>query len=648
LDGAQSPPLGMTLSSSSSESSLGPGSPLALYLVACATFVGLYVAMLYSYNLFHSLVEIFSVVIACGVFLFAWNSRRLVANGYLLYVGIAYLFVGAIDLVHTLAYRGMGVFVGFDTNLPTQLWIGARYLQALSLLVAPWFLRERALRPGRVIAAYVAIVGAFLLSVFYWRIFPTCFVEGQGLTPFKVASEYVISLILLGAALLLWRRRERLERDVLRLLLASIGVTIAQELAFTLYVDPYGLTNMLGHFLKIVAYYLVYRAIIATGLVRPFSLLLRDLEQTNERLSVASAQALVAAKTAEEHAARAEAASERVNTILESITDAFFALDREWCFTYVNAEAERLLRRRRADLLGASIADRFPEIVGTRFQQECSRAIADGVSVEFTDFYPPLGAWFTVHAYPSADGLAIYFQDVTELREMEQAREDFLRAITHDLRNPLTSVLGTAQMLLRHADRPEAVARQAETIAGSARRMNMMLGALVDSLRIEAGRMTPSLEPASVKSLLLDLDERTGGDEQRGRVRIELPEDLPVVLADPGMVERILANLVSNALKYGREGADVVVRAARREGEVVISVVDEGPGIAPEHLPRIFERYHRIAGDQGRRDGLGLGLYITRGLVEAMGGRIWVESRLGEGSAFHFTLPLAGSLEESR
>ena len=85
---------------------------------------------------------------------------------------------------------------------------------------------------------------------------------------------------------------------------------------------------------------------------------------------------------------------------------------------------------------------------------------------------------------------------------------------------------------------------------------------------------------------------------QGDQIRVELPEDLPDVLADPGMVERIVANLISNALKYGREGGDVVVRAAHREGEVVVSVTDEGPGIAPEHLPRIFERYYRVEGDQ--------------------------------------------------
>ncbi len=570
LDGLRIPS-GSGVAPRPSEPTLGSFRFLGPVLVATATFVGLYLARLYSYDLFHSLVEIFSVVIACGVFVFAWNSRGLVANGYLLFLGIAYLFVGGVDLTHTLAYEGMSVFAGFDSNLPTQLWIGARYLQALSLLIAPYFLRERFLRsglsrPGLVFAAYTAVVGAFFASVFYWRVFPACYVEGQGLTPFKIASEYVISALLLVAGYLLWQRRDRLERDVYQLLLASIGVTIVQEIAFTLYTDPYGTANLLGHFLKIVAYYLVYRAIIRTGLVKPFALLLRDLEQANDRLSVASVQAREQAKIAEEHAQRAEKANAR--------------------------------------LVAASAR--------IEAQAEVAR------------------------------------HDAAQLREMEQAREDVLRAITHDLRNPLTSVLGNAQLLMRYADRPETVQRQAAAIAGSARQMNAMLGDLVDSLRIEAGRMTPSLQLVNLSDVLLDLDERMGGDEEHGHVRLELPEDVPAVLADPSMVERVLANLVSNALKYGREGSDVVVRVVLREGEVVVSVVDEGPGIAPEHLPHIFERYYRAERDQQRQGGLGLGLYITKGLVEAMGGRIWVESEAGKGSTFCFTLPQARALEDNR
>jgi signal transduction histidine kinase len=122
---------------------------------------------------------------------------------------------------------------------------------------------------------------------------------------------------------------------------------------------------------------------------------------------------------------------------------------------------------------------------------------------------------------------------------------------------------------------------------------------------------------------------------------VEAPTSLPLVLADPDRVERILTNLLTNALRYSDPETAVAVRLAEGAGEVIVSVVDRGRGIPSDEIPRLFERYYRGRAGQGERESLGLGLYITKGLVQAHGGRIWVESRVGEGSAFSFTLPIA-------
>ena len=140
---------------------------------------------------------------------------------------------------------------------------------------------------------------------------------------------------------------------------------------------------------------------------------------------------------------------------------------------------------------------------------------------------------------------------------------------------------------------------------------------------------------------VLSLKDQLAGTLQTERVRLEGPADLPPADADPGRVERILVNLLSNALKYSEAPAPVMVTLARQGDELLISVADQGRGIAPEELPRLFERYFRAQAGLERRDSLGLGLYITKGLVEAHGGRIWVESEPGRGTAFHFTLPVA-------
>ncbi|MBW2589586.1 MAG: GAF domain-containing protein [Deltaproteobacteria bacterium] len=266
------------------------GKPSAsLYVIIIAAvlvLIGLYLASLYSYLLFHSLAEIFSIVVASCIFVVAWNSQRFSDNNYLLFIGIAFLFVACLDLVHTLGYTGMGIFHGYDTNLPAQLWIAGRYMESISLLIAPLFLRRR-LNPNLVLMVYALATLLVLGSVFYWHIFPTCFVEGVGLTPFKKISEYIISIILLVTIAVLFQNRKELDKRVFRLLVASIALTIASEMTFTFYIHAYGFSNLVGHYFKIISFYLIYKAIIETSLVKPYDLMFRNLKQSEEALSVA-------------------------------------------------------------------------------------------------------------------------------------------------------------------------------------------------------------------------------------------------------------------------------------------------------------------------------------------------------------------------
>lgn len=248
---------------------------------------GLYLTSFYNYVLFHCLAETFSIVIACGVFIFAWNSRRFLDNDYFLFLGIAYLFVAGLDTVHMLAYKGMHIFDEHGPNLPTQLWIAARYLESLSLLLAPVFLTRKLNVQGAFIG-YLAVFVILLWAIFSRQLFPDCFLAESGLTPFKKISEYIISCILLGSLLILQHKRDLFHLQVFRLLMASVAITIASELAFTFYVSVYGLSNMIGHYLKIISFYLIYKAVIETGLMKPHEMLFGNLLQSEENLKRAN------------------------------------------------------------------------------------------------------------------------------------------------------------------------------------------------------------------------------------------------------------------------------------------------------------------------------------------------------------------------
>lgn len=265
-------------------------------ILSLAMAVALYLASQYHYLLFHTTAELFSIVIAACVFVIAWNARGMLNNNYLLLLGISYLFISGLDTLHTMAYKGMGIIRGFDEdNLPPQIWLVSRYLEAVSLIVAPFLLRRR-LRVGVTLLAYGAVTALALLSIFRWQVFPVCFVTGVGLTPFKKFSEYVICLLLLVAMWLLYRSRSDFDPKVRWFLFASMLATIGTELCFTIYIHLYGLSNLVGHYLKIASYYFIYKAIIETGFIKPFDLLFREIKQresllqeANERLAVLAA-----------------------------------------------------------------------------------------------------------------------------------------------------------------------------------------------------------------------------------------------------------------------------------------------------------------------------------------------------------------------
>lgn len=253
------------------------------FLLAASALIGLYVTSLYDYILFHSLVELFSIAVAWGIFMIAWNSRTMLDNDFLLFLGISFLFVGGLDLLHTLSYKGMGVFPNFNADPPTQLWIAARYMQSISVIVAAGYI-SRSLKPGVVVSGFITVTALLLLSIFLWKIFPICYVEGVGLTPFKKLSEYVIALILAFSLPLLYRKKDVFDPVVFWLVFFSVLLTIISELMFTTYISVYGLSNLIGHFFKVASFYVIYAAIIKTGLVKPYNVIFRKLKQSEKEL----------------------------------------------------------------------------------------------------------------------------------------------------------------------------------------------------------------------------------------------------------------------------------------------------------------------------------------------------------------------------
>ena len=227
-----------------------------------------------------------------------------------------------------------------------------------------------------------------------------------------------------------------------------------------------------------------------------------------------------------------------------------------------------------------------------------------------------------------------------QARAATQAREDLLATVSHDLKNPLSSIRLSSELLLRTAANAQT-SKLAERIGGAAQRMTSLINDLLQAAKIEAGVLQTAGEPQDAASLLeLAADAaRTIAAVRSIELRVHGPTPRSQVLCERDLILRVFSNLIGNAIKFSPEGRPVSIEAEAVGGEVRFTVADGGAGISPEKLPHVFERYWQEKSSDRR--GSGLGLYIAKGIVEAHGGRIWVESELGRGTAVHFTLPRA-------
>jgi signal transduction histidine kinase len=225
-------------------------------------------------------------------------------------------------------------------------------------------------------------------------------------------------------------------------------------------------------------------------------------------------------------------------------------------------------------------------------------------------------------------------------RQALATREELMGVVAHDLRNPLSAITMKASLMRKGADSP-SIRQQAQSIENVAWRMEHLIKSMLDVATIEARTFSVVPVPCTIEDLLRETTEMFANLATSKQVRLEQTVKTPglAVEADHERVLQVFSNLVGNALKFTPQGGCVTIAAEPQGAMVRFAVLDTGPGIAPEHLPRIFDRFWKK--DTSGTKGTGLGLFIAKGIVDAHGGRIWVESRIGEGTAFYFTLPIA-------
>ncbi|KAB1194006.1 PAS domain S-box protein [Haloferax sp. MBLA0076] len=596
-----------------------------------------------NFLLFHAITEILSILIAFAVFILVWNAADQLDDPYLAVLGIGYLFIGGIDLLHTLAYKGMGVFPAAGADLPTQLWVFGRGIEAFTLVgagVLSYSIVEHDavtvdLGSRQLVwlaGGYTAVVGFGLASIFAWDVFPTAYVAGEGLTTFKIYSEYAI-IGLFGVALgLLVRQRAAFSRRIFQLLAASLMLSMVSELAFTLYIDVYDLSNAVGHTLKICSFYLLYLAIVKTSIKEPQRTFYRRL-------------------------AERESEARKFEKAADYSGHAILITDRDGTIQYVNRAWEELTGYTAEECVGMNPRlvssgkhdDAFYEdlwatiFAGETWEGNVVNVDKDGDAfVVHQTIAPVFGTDGDIENFVSINAdisERVAYRD--ELEEDLQRSADHLqvldRVLRHNIRNELNIVLGYAEML---GDGEADTDRVGSRIQGAGTR-------LLNQVRKERRIVNLLLDPPSpvptdltvvVTSVVDQFEERFPD----ATFAVEMPDELSVETIPE--LELALVEVVENAVVHTDSDTPRVDIALASTAECVeIVIEDDGPGIPAVERELVTGREDIDALNHSS----GMGLRVVNHIVSEAGGSVDITDKEPQGSVVTLTVPFSPHADEA-
>jgi PAS domain S-box-containing protein len=351
-----------------------------------------------------------------------------------------------------------------------------------------------------------------------------------------------------------------------------------------------------------------------------------------------SARELIARVRVHLELARVRRESEReIRAVLESITDGFVATDHEWRLTYVNAPAESLGRAGRDELLGKSLWDALPDLTPAAYRRCYEEAMTTTSPSRFEVEHALDGRWFEVRGYWSAQGLSLYFTDITERKRADEILRRFIANAAHELRSPLAVLVGMASLVSRNRD---AMSREEfdevlDMMAQCGKTTRGLISELLDLSRFEHGALG-QLVPVELRVAAIAGADAVPLPEGRS-LSIEIPSGVQVNAERSGL-ERVFCNLLTNAYRYG--GPAVRIEAEESAAGILVTVSDDGDGVSPDVANHLFEPFTR-GSNADPAQGSGLGLAIVRALVEGMGGELWYEPGRPRGARFVFRLAKA-------
>lgn len=630
------------------------------------------------YLIFHALAESVSVIISFILVSISLSTYKFNTNRSIIFLGIAYGFIGVFDLIHMFTYQNMGRFADNTGNIPAQLWISARYIESISYLISFILWKRKVdIRLNKVVFVYLFVSVFFLVSILYLKIFPCCSISVTKVTSFKIISEYIITGIFI-AGVIYYIKNNNIKKRVQLFIMLSLTTSAIAELFFSSHGTQ--LLHSYGHIFKLISQYFIYVAFIKASLEEPY-IALHSLNETLMDKNKKLKQLVRIQREESEYRRKIENENLRknqiLNGILESTLDGILVLDNNYNMLHVNTQFMKILNIPFEIRVSGNIKEMIQHIRDILIDPE-EFDIYKKESVKANGAYT---SYFRlknqriieVSSLPYIDkgqktGTVIHLRDITDMERMEELKRSieikkellkkakeiddmktsFFNTISHEIRTPLNVILGIIQLLdygdYKRKDGyyilPEV---SAKALQKNSYRLIKLADNLIDITKIDSGYMHLDLQNYDIVSILRETTYSAAKYIKKGdiSIRFESDTDKKIIACDAQKIERVLLNLLSNAIKFTESKGEILVSLEDKKESIIIRVKDNGIGIPSNMVDKIFDRLKQVDSSLKRlNEGIGVGLSIVKSIVEMHGGSISVKSKVGEGSEFIIELPV--------
>ncbi len=634
-----------------------------------------------SYHLlFHTSAEFFACIVSFGLFFIALNTNSMNENNFIVFLGIGYFFIGIVDMLHIFTYSGVSIlFKDGNQSIVVQFWIAARYMTALTLLGSTILLYKHVknFKTYLIFFSYFFICIFIISSILYFKIFPACYIIGHGLTQFKIVSEYIISAILLLVAILYFNLRNNMDYKLFFYMECHLLSMAVSEILFTSFFSPFDWTNVWSHIVRVISYLFLYKAIIETGLKRPYAILFHKIDKIGNELHITSSklkQEQHQRRMMEEVLAKNDQCYE---LIINNSSDAI-TVTSEDRFIFANDMAAKIFGvDKPIDLIGmellsfvhpeerANASHNIESLLSnlattTQHEYKIVSSAGNVIDVEvMSDYLLYQGKLSYISIFRDISPRKQISKLKNDIRDNEKVLNDtkeynkllteFFSNISHELKTPLNVILGAIQVLALPSDVnlpynfETKLNKYLRVMKQNCYRLLRLVNNLIDLSKFDSGYSKLNLSNQNIISIVEDIILSVVDYVENRGLTIVFDTDVEekIIAVDADKIERIMLNILSNSIKFTDKGGSIFVNMRDMSDRIAISVKDTGIGIPEDKLNTILDRFGQVNKTLTRnREGSGIGLSLVKTLAEMHGGTIKISSVEGEGSEVNIELPV--------